>query len=110
MRTLGGLGRFYCLQLHATKWLYAMLVRRMKITSAEREGKQLVVRTEPPLTPEQFSTFKTLMIERGLQDSSYTEDGGAIIITDPWPFEQQKNMDALETTIRAAVEAVKRKA
>lgn len=82
----------------------------MKITSAEREGKDLVVRTAPPLTPEQFVTFRELILARGHRESSYTESEGAIIIGNAWPFDLKKNMDELEATVRAAVEMEKRQA
>jgi hypothetical protein len=68
----------------------------------------MVVRTEPPLTHEQFVAFKGLIETRGHREPTYAERDGAIVITDPWPFELKKNMDELEATVRAAVETVKR--
>lgn len=82
----------------------------MKIVSAQREGKQLVVRTEPPLSQDQFDAFREFMLARGHRESGYSLSEGSIVVTHAWPFDLKKNMDELEGALRAAFESGKRQA
>ena len=77
----------------------------MKVISVERDGKHLVVRTDPPMSHETFVLFRDFILECGLDESTYTEHEGCIVIAKAWPFEIPRNMAELEVTVCAAAES-----
>jgi hypothetical protein len=81
----------------------------MKITTLDREGKLLVVKTEPQLTAPVFVAFKEIIQTRGYAECKFTQREGCLVIGNAWPFEIEKNVEELRNAVRAAAEVARRK-